>query len=200
MNLRKIGYWLLSFAVLAGIFYLGFLYGYREYYNSQPDEVSVVASNQSRHNSLSDIQVKDIWGAVSDKKSSGFGQFYFKTAEEKTEILVRLQNVPLKISGQNNSLEMPASLTIETAALTSDGLAYEYEQIGTIHLDEPQNGKRSGEFSTILNYSIFGPAKNIDRIVFRSENGAVENLFLDEDPNLPAGARREPAPFFWVVL
>jgi hypothetical protein len=200
MNLRIFGYVLLALVLLAGTFYLGFLYGHRQYFNQQPDDVEVIASNQAQRNSLSDIQVKDIWGAVKNKKSSGFGELYFKSSKDKTELLVRLRNVPLKVTGNNTDLQLPATLKIETAALTDDGLNYIYEQIGTINLDEPQDGKRDGEFSTILDYSIFEVDRKIDRIIFRAENEEIQNVFLDEDPNLPAQVRREPAPFFWVVL
>lgn len=195
-----IAYFLLVLVVLTGTFYLGYLYGQRQSYNQQDSQIRVVAGNQARRNSLSDIQVIDIWGAVTKTKSTGFGQLYLKVSQNQTELLLRLQNVPLKIVGSSGSLELPSALSIETAALTSDGLDYNYTQIGRISLDEPINGLRTGEFSTILDYSIFDPKLAIQRIVLRAEDQTIQNLFLDEDPNLPAQVRREPAPLFWAVL
>lgn len=200
MNFKKIIYIVIIFVLLSGCFYLGSLYGQKQVVNQQENTINIIAGNQHKRNSLSDIQVIDIWGAVNNKKSNGFGQLYFKVSQDQTEILVRLQNVPLKIIGVNNSIDLPNSLSIETASLDVDGLNYDYKQIGIINLDEPVNGLRSGEFSTTLDYSIFTPNLMIQRIVLRSSSNTLQNFFLDEDPNLPAQVRREPSPFFWVVL
>jgi len=200
MNLKTVTSIVLSTLLLVAAFFAGFFYGNRERVNSQPPTVEVTAANLARRNSLSDIRVLDIWGAVSTQKKAGFGQLYYKTSLTQTEILVRLQNVPLTILGNNQKISLPNSLSIKIARRTNDGLNYSYETIGQIMLDEPVNGLRAGEFSTILDYSINDLDKRVERIMFYSADTTINNIFLDDDPNLPVQVRREPAPFFWVVL
>ncbi len=200
MNLKTITSVLLSALLLVLSFGFGYLYGNRERINNQPPIMEVKTANLARRNSLSDIRVLDIWGAVSSQKQTGFGQLYYKTSIKQTEILVRLQNVPLTVLGNNQKVSLPNSLSIKTARRTSDGLNYSYETIGQIMLDEPVNGLRKGEFSTILDYSITDLDRRVERIMFYSADTMINNIFLDDDPNLPAQVRREPSPFFWVVL
>ncbi len=200
MNLKTVTSIMFSVLLLVSSFAAGFFYGNRDRLNNQPPIIDITTTNFARRNSLSDIRVLDIWGAVSAQKRTGFGQLYYKTAANQTEILVRLQNVPLTVSGNNQKVTLPNSLSIKTARRTSDGLNYVYETIGQIMLDEPVNGLRKGEFSTILDYSINDLNKPVERIMFYSSDTEINNIFLDDDPNLPVQVRREPAPFFWVIL
>ncbi len=200
MNFKIITTILLGCIVLITTFYVGYLYGNRQRVNNEPAQVDVVASNLARRNSLSDIKVLDIWGAVTTQKRTGFGQLYYKVSSNQTEILVRMQNLPVVVEGNNSKINLPNSLLIKTAIRTPDGLNYKYDLIGEIFLDEPTNGVRGGEFSTILDYSILGINTSVERIVFHSPDPNIQNLFLDEDPNLPTQARKEPAPFFWVIV
>ncbi len=200
MNFKIITTILLGSIVLITTFYIGYLYGNRQRVSREPTQVDIIASNFARRNSFSDIKVLDIWGAVATQKRTGFGQLYYKVSSNQTEILIRMQNLPVTVVGNNSQINLPKSLLIKTAIRTPDGLSYKYELIGEIFLDEPVNGVRGGEFSTILDYSILGVNTTVERIIFQSPDPNIQNLFIDEDPNLPAQARREPAPFFWVIV
>jgi len=72
MNLKTVTSIVLSTLLLVAAFFAGFFYGNRERVNNQPPTVEVTAANLVRRNSLSDIRVLDIWGAVSTQKKSRF--------------------------------------------------------------------------------------------------------------------------------
>ncbi len=202
MNLKRLWY-ILTICMIAGVvFYLGFLFGNREFVNDQPDDITVVGPNSSRQNSFSDMIIKDIYMSKNSRDITVSGQLYYKIVGDKTEILIKLVNVPTEIkqSENNRKKNMPTTLLIETAQRVPSGMDYKYTEIGEISFDEPINGLMTGTFTTIVDFALTDFDSIIERIVFTSVDEDDENLFIYPDPNLPANVRNLPTPYFWIVL
>jgi len=190
---------LVSFLGLA--FYFGYLYGYRERFNQKENQVLVIGPNLSIQNSLSDIKTNPVLAINGPSSIANFGQLYYKiTNENKTELRLVLENTPLTLNNQTRQVIIPESLTVYTAKLSSDGLDYEYTEIGTFVFNEPKNGTRSGDFNKVLDYPLASVDNRIDRLVLFAKGDMEGNIFLNQDPDIPIKARNRPSPFFWVEL
>jgi hypothetical protein len=199
MSLQRIWYGLLMIATICVVFFLGFLYGNREKINSSSDQIRVVGPNNSIQNSLSQIETRPVLGSVDSQNLGEFGQLYFKINDQKnTEILIRLSNVPATVKQTKNKKEKPIPniLTVATAQRSLDGLDYQYTEVGKIIFDEPKNGLRTAEFSSNLSHDL----RNVERIVLLPTRPEDQNVFVDQNADLPPKVRDKPAPFFWVII
>ncbi len=198
MKLKTIWYFLSVLAVLALIFYAGFLFGNREQVDKSADEINIIAPNQAKSNQLSEIQIKDIVGSENSKDIRTFGKLYYIVNENTTDLLFRIEDAPIKVGQLQNKAQitLPKQLSISLARKNSNGLDYEYKEIGTINFNEPFKDRQKAEFSSYTEEVLL----NWERIVFRSTDPNVKNLYLDTDADLPKNIRNQPAPFFWIVL
>ncbi len=219
--LNRIYYVFLFISLVSLVFYLGFLFGSREWLNAQPVNLSITNPNLQAKNSISDIQLRSILGSVDGSTVQSFGQLYFLiNGDGQTEIVINLDNIPTTIGPAGGpNVAVPDQLSIEVATRVKDENnrdTYEYRNISPnpdvkayIALNEPVNNIRSGRFTGIIDESIVDSQngrQNFERLVFRSLNGDVNNIFIDRDPDLPfmvrgnteAGVQGQTAPFFWV--
>lgn len=200
MNLNRFWYYLSIVSIVVIAFGLGTLYGMREKENTKQDKITITGPNLSIRNSLTEMEIRQIEGSVDSKSITGFGQLYFKINNDRdtTELLVNLTSVPQSISqsNQTNKIDIPNTLKISTAKRSVDGLNYEYEYIGSITLEEPNNNLRSGRFSTIIENKL----SSLERIVLFADDENIQNVFVDTSPDLPSEVRKKPAPFFWIDL
>jgi hypothetical protein len=203
MTLKRLWYAVTIILILGVVFYLGYLFGYRETVNGAPDTISVTGPNLAVKNSLSEIEVKNIIGAIGTPEGSNFGQLYYRQTEISTEILLRFQNVPLKVTQAQNKQEklIPPVLLIQLAQRSTDGLDFVYTTIGKVSFDQPTAGNvRGAQFSTTINFALYKEEYKVERIAFYPERAEDSNLYIDTDKNLPLNVRNGPAPYFWVVL
>ncbi len=207
--LKTLGIILIS----ASIFALGYLFKHRMVINSEEDTIVVVGPNQAIQNSLSQMNIRDIVGVTKIGDGGGlstYGQLYYNvTEDQRTEIHVRLKDIPNNIttSGEGGtSKSIPIKQDIFMARRNFDGLDFDYEKMGTLTLSPGENDLLSGNFSTIL-----PPAQNlsgkpvpavadVERIVFDTDIEAAKNIYFDENADLPAKVRQRPAAFFWIAL
>jgi hypothetical protein len=226
---NRVYYVFLFLSLVALVFYLGYLFGLRQVHNEQPSSITAVNPNGNQLNSISDIQQRPIIGSENSVDVQTYGLIYFIiTADNRTEIFIELEDVPLTITqqGTTNSVSVPTELSIDIARL--DGQTYTYDNISSVDgvinyiaLNQPFGGRMSGTYAGFIEEPVFDREtgnQNISRLVFRDLNAAradrnlpttadpVENLFVDNDTDLPIGIRGnpeagipgEPAPFFWV--
>jgi hypothetical protein len=198
MSLKFIWYTLTAAAIVVLIFYAGFLYGNREKVDKSADTINIVAPNLAKNNPLSQIQIKDILGSENSKDIRSFGKLYYIVEKENTNLLFRIEDAPVRVGQLQNKaqLSIPKQLSISLARKTSSGLDYEFKEIGVINFDEPFKDRQKGTFSTFTTENLL----SWERIVFRSTDANIKNLYLDTDPDLPANVRNQPAPFFWIKL
>jgi hypothetical protein len=219
--LNRIYYVFLFISLVSLVFYLGFLFGRREWLNDQPPNLSITNPNLQSQNSISDIQLRPILGSSDGRTVQSFGQLYFLiNGSGQTEIVINLENVPISIGPNGGpTVPVPDQLSIEIAIRVKDQDnrdTYEYQNISPnpdvkayIALNQPVNNIRSGRFTGIIDQPIVDSQngkQNFERLVFRSLDGEVSNVFIDRDPDLPfmirgnteAGVQGQPAPFFWV--
>lgn len=198
MSLKSIWYFLSIISILVLIFYAGFLYGNREKIDKIVDTVNTIAPNNAKTNQLSQIQIKDILGSDNSKDIRSFGKLYFIVEGKNTSLLFKIEDATVKIGQIQNKAQitLPKTLNISLARKVSSGLDFEYKDIGTISFNEPVKDKLSADFSTYTEESLL----NWERIVFRSPDPEIKNLFLDTNPDLPQNVRNQPAPFFWISL
>jgi hypothetical protein len=219
--------WVLVFTSLSmAVFYLGFLYGNREREAQQNPNTFITYNNKNTINSISDIEERNVYGFANvgnivEKKV--YGKLYFIVSNNTTEIAIKLENVPLELNQPQGKekVRIPDSLKVQYALQVvngSDSLAtFEYinlrsdNEVSLLNFGEITNGTRSGKFSGIINRKIEESNNNtIKRIVLRSVDDSVQNIFIDQDSDLPAKIRGnseinpplsgEPSPFFWAIF
>jgi hypothetical protein len=236
MNLVKKIYLIFILISLLGlVYYLGYLYGVREKTNEILSKTEVVSQNQNQKNSISEIQQREILGIdpnsfnnqTNSYNTKVYGRLYFVINDNnQTEISIQMENIPTQLSiNKTKSVIVPDKLSIDLAIREIDPAdnldTYIYQNISpkpdknlaTIALDETKDGLRSAKFSGFINKSILDENNgrtNIERIVFRSIDLSVQNIFEDRNKDLPVKIRgnsetnpaipAEPAPFFWVLI
>jgi hypothetical protein len=223
-SIRKV-YLIIIFLTLTGlVFYLGFLYGYRQRESEIPAKFQTINSNGFVRTSLSNIEERDIIGADSNLQKKTFGKLYFQVnSNNQTEIEIRIDNSPIKITQPDTgvSINIPDELSVDIAVMAIDqktGInTYEYinispfkDRLAKLRFRENENGSRSARFSGILDRPIAGSnLNNIERIVLNPlPDSGIENIFVDTNPDLPLQIRgnsqanipAKPAPFFWAIL
>lgn len=199
MNLKKFWYGLVITLIICLVFFMGFLYGNREKIDKTDDLIKVIGPNNSIQNSLTQIETRSIVGSLDSQQLGEFGQLYFKIIDsENTEILIRLANVPTNVKQLKSKKEkvIPNELNVATAKRSVDGLDYEYTEIGKVIFDEPKNNLRTAKFSTNLGNDL----RDVERVVLMPVKPEDENVFVDQNADLPPKVRDKPAPFFWVIV
>ena len=200
MKLKQIWYIISILGIIALILYSGYLIGRRDLIDSAPDAITLIGPNSSIQNSLTEIEIRPIQGSVdSQVVTANFGQFYFKSVStDKIEILFRIQNVPDLVlqNKSKQSRSIPNELDIVTCKRSINGLDYEYTKIGKLIFDEPKNKIRSASFSTIIKSNLNG----VERVWLLPNKPEDANVFIDTSPDLPINVRKNPAPYFWVIL
>ncbi|NJK70924.1 MAG: hypothetical protein HC932_01510 [Thermales bacterium] len=150
MKIQKFFRYFGYFSIILALITSGYLLGVRNKMDNQPNNIDTRSSNNYTQNSLSKIQTRDIFGAISPNQVTIFGQFYFKIVDNHTEILIKLNNIPENVKTDNQSKPIPNQLKISAATRAIDGLNYEYISLGTINMDEPINNLKSATFSTTI--------------------------------------------------
>jgi hypothetical protein len=210
MNYQQLFRVLIAAISIVGLFYLGYLFGSREKYNSQPDNITLTATNGARKNYLTQIERRVVFGAVNSgsvKTPQVFGEMLFiQESSNETQILLALQNVPATTRNADGSKEklIPANLEVLLATRNTDGTDFIYESIGQINFDAPdKTNQRTGKFSTTIPrklYNTDNPTKSVQRIEFRPQKIEDENIFTLDNADLPINARQRKAAYFWVNL
>jgi hypothetical protein len=197
-------------------FYLGYTIGTKDTFQSKfVPEIETVLDNGSQENSLTQIQIRDVLGSSNSKDKQPFGKFYYvvknKNGNTTTDILLKIDQSPIKIisSDEKTTKNIPLDMSIDLALKTPEGLEFAYQNIGKIQfvIDEKKNLK--ADFSGIISFAL--DAKNdkvVQRIVLRSTDPTLINIYQDTDPSLPIkvrgdktrGISGEPAPYFWIDI
>jgi hypothetical protein len=203
------------YLAIAGIviFGLGIGVRHRIAVSDQTDNLTVVGPNQSIQNSLTEMNIRDVVGVMEIGGTVPFstvGQLYFNVrSDNHTEVHVRVAGLPLNITNaaeKNQQKSIPRVLSIMIARRSFDGTNFEYQQLGTMSLQQGEDEKLSGKFSTILPPSLNTDNKQVpalldaERIVFDTESAGAKNIFSDKNPDLPAEVRNNPSPFLWTVI
>ena len=220
---KRIYYLFLFLSLVALVFYAGFLFGNREMVNAQDDSFSTQNPNAQTLNNISRIQQRPVQGSVNGETVETFGQMFFLVNKrDQTEIVINLERVPDKILKADTGREViiPNQLQVEIARRVRDvdgqdtyayqNLSADMDLKASINFNESVNGLRSATFSGYINEPVVQPNQEgvIERIVLRSGDPDVQNIFVDTDPDLPVKIRGnqalripgQPAPFFWVRL
>ena len=206
--------YLIFFVFGSLLFTAGWFARARTLLSQSPDTVTVVGANGAVQNALSQMQIVDIIGVTeldgANTQYRQFGQlYYFEQPDNSTEIHIRLSGVPETITNkdeQGPTRGIPRTLDIRLALLTFGGEDYDYETIGQIKLSPDEENILRGEYSTILppvtdyNGAAVPVLREVQRIVFNSENEEYQNIFSDANDDLPIKVRQRPAPFFWAVV
>jgi hypothetical protein len=208
MKIQDITRFLGIFVAVSVIFFLGYLAGNRDKYDKIDEKIQIKAPNSSIQNSLSALKTKDIYGFGENNSIVKYGLLYFKVLPDKsTEVYFTINNAPLILKQANLKTEkiVPINLKLSLARTSTDGLKYDFTEIGKITFEEPKNGTQSVVFSTILLGTKSGadtiPALNtVSRIVFQPTRNEDENIFKLNSTDIPAQERDKPAPYFWVVI
>lgn len=220
--IRRSYYLFLFFSLVGLVFYTGFLFGNREKVNSQDSNISITNPNGQSLNTISRIQQRPVQGSSNGKTIENFGQMFFLVNKKnQTEIVINLERVPAIIGTSPKQIAVPLELKVEIARRIkdTDGVeTYSYESLSLenransiISLGEPVSGLRSATFSGFIQEPVIDPTGkkgNIERIVLRSVDSEVNNIFVDTDSDLPLKIRGvveakiagQPAPFFWIKL
>jgi len=212
---------------LALVFYLGFLYGNREMVAAGPVDIFSYPANGSANHPISEIDEKPVFGAVFENEAvqkKTFGKFYFVLNQNNhLAYKIVLENVPLRLEypPENKSVEIPQELKIQYATNFSDednnpgfeyqDAAFSIETEAILSFAEIQNNQKSATYSGITPRPITSTANGvspIERFVLFAVDSDIENIFVDNDPDLPVLVRGNsessppipaaPAPFFWV--
>jgi hypothetical protein len=220
---QRLYYVFLLISLICLVFYGGFLYGNRERINGQDENINALNPNGQETNSISKVNLRPIQGSNNAANIQEYGRLFFLVNQQnKTEILINIENVPLTITAPSGAkIEIPSELRIDLAkrVTSQDGRDnYEYENVSTnenivasLTLIENENGTRSGRFSGFINSSIVSSpeaATNVERIVLRPMDASIQNIFIDTDESLPLLIRGnaqaqipgQPAPFFWIKI
>lgn len=221
---KRIYYLFLFLSLVALVFYAGFLFGNREKINSQEDTLSIQNPNGQNLNNISRIQQRPVEGSIDAQSVQTFGQMFFLVNKRRqTEIVINLERVPDKIVKPDTKREVviPSQLEVEIARKVRDADGqdtYIYQNLSQdkdfkakITFNEAVNGLRTATFSGYINESV-GQNLNgggvIERVVLRSADPDVQNIFVDQNPDLPIKIRGnselkipgQPSPFFWIRL
>jgi hypothetical protein len=196
-------------------FYLGYSIGNKDAFQSKfVPEVQTVLENGSSENSLTQIQIRDVFGSSNSKDKQPFGKFYYvvknKSTAPTTDILLKLDQAPTKVISRDEKTirNIPLELNVDLAFKTVDGLDFQYQNIGKITFVDDKKTLKA-DFSSIINFTLDDKSdKVVQRIVLRPIDPTSINIFQDTDPNLPIKVRGdksrgiggEPAPYFWVEI
>lgn len=222
-------------SVLGLVYVLGYLYGIREKTNQIVSSVEVVSPNLDQKNSISEIQQREIVGIdpgsfnaqTNSYNIKSYGRLYFIINDKgQTEISIQMENVPSQfVISPTKSVTIPEKLGIDIAMREIDPIdnldTYVYKNISpnpeknlaTLSFDQPKDGVKSAKFSGFIDRPILDENNNrtnIERIALRSTDPLIQNIFEDQDKDLPVKVRgnsqtnppikAQLAPFFWAQI
>jgi|GEM_PF-5049316 len=209
MNTRNIWTTISIILLMLVSIFAGYRTGLRDTYNFQEDNLVIQSPNQAIQNSLSEIQNRKIVGQDS-MEIRGYGTLFFKIENQKTEILIKLENVPDSFTQKSSQylIDIPSTLSVQTLARSKDGLSWQRQEVGKIVLNNNSNNNsasgREGKLSLILNRPIINSKGQIERIIFDSpDDSSQENtnrytFDRSSDNTVPLEEDGKPAPYFWV--
>jgi hypothetical protein len=197
-------------------FYLGYSVGSKDAFQAKfIPEVETILDNGSSENSLTQIQIRDVFGSSNSKDKQPFGKFYYiiksKAGASVTDILLKIDQAPLKITSADEKIvkDIPLDMTVDIAFKTPEGLEFEYQNIGKIRFVVDDKKFLKADFSSEVNFALDDKTtKTVQRIVLRPVDPALVNIFQDTDPSLPIkvrgdksrGISGETAPYFWIDI
>jgi hypothetical protein len=210
LNLYKnLGLFMGFIVLFVLIFFLGFFFGNRDKELSKPANIQTVFANMFVENSLSDMQNIALKGKLDPEPEKKFGNLHFVERTDKqgnflqTEILIDIQNFPLKLKGSQGSKNTPDKLEISTATLTDDGTDFVFEKIGEITL-EKNNQIKQGRFSTVLKKSVSNKyrQKAPKMLYLTNTNPEFKNFynFDVKEPNVPNTQKGKEIPYLFVYF
>ena len=179
-------------------FWVGFFVAYRDYYNSRAMSLNIRTNNGYVDNSISEIQFADIYGLL-DGTAKKYGLALIKQQAQKTEILLKFDNIPavVKIGETNKSLE--TEFRMEVVKTCCNGLEYQpvskSPDLMKVTLVN-QNAILSAKYSTILDYNL--DQSEVDRMLFYGQGDNSYKIVKDDVKDWPLSSLNNPAPFFWV--
>lgn len=183
-------------------FFLGTLYQTREFENSVTDSLTTRTSDGFQDNSLSQIRFLEIFGLVDgNRKIYGTMLIRDDNTQNKTEIYMRLENVPSQIILDNKTVAIPRRFRINIVNICCNGLDYSPVRPSEnliVNLDGKDNSL-GAVYSTVLDYSI--SSQNADRVLL--DNDQEPNKFRisrDSSKDWTRNALEKPAPYFWINL
>jgi hypothetical protein len=197
-------------------FYLGYSIGNKDAFQSKfVPEIETIIENGSSENSLTQIQIREVFGSSNSKDKQPFGKFYYvvktKNGLSTTDILLKIDQAPLKVTSADErvSKDIPLEMTVDIAFKTPEGLEFEYQNIGKITFVVDDKKVLKADFSSIINFTLDDKtSKTVQRIVLRPTDPTQANIFQDTDPSLPIkvrgdktrGISGETAPYFWIEI
>lgn len=196
MNLSKFWYVLSVFSIAGLIWLTGYFIGNRVWVIEQPDNVSIVGSNNARINSLNNIHFQFLKARIDNNNVVNVGEMMmYETGENKTDIMIRIHSLPVSFNDNANLIPFAKEYDILLAKTTQNGLNYNVENLGKIALNEPKDGQYSGSFFTSLEFSLVKFKNKFDRIIF--VNSEAKKLPPYDNPIFPSEYRKNPSPFIW---
>jgi hypothetical protein len=215
-NKAKIFTTLGLFVVVILTFYLGYLIGNKDINQAKfIPEIETILENGSSENSLTQIQIRDVFGSSNSKDKQSFGKFYYvvkaNNGAATTDILLKIDQAPLQVTSADEKIskDIPFDMNVDIAFKTPEGLEFEYQNIGRIKFVVDEKKRLKADFSSIVNFPIDNKSsKTVQRVVLRPIDQTQINIFQDTDPSLPVkvrgdktrGISGESAPYFWIEI
>jgi hypothetical protein len=197
-------------------FYLGYSIGNKDAFQAKfVPEIETILDNGSSENSLTQIQIRDVFGSSNSKDKQPFGKFYYvvktKNSVSTSDVLLKIDQAPLEVvsADEKKIKNIPLEMTIDIAFKTPEGLDFEYQNIGKVTFVVSDKKYLKADFSSIINFALDDKsAKTVQRIVLRPVDPTQNNIFQDTDPSLPIkvrgdksrGISGETAPYFWIEI
>jgi|GEM_PF-6301620 len=191
---------LLTIVLIFGVaFYLGFSFANREIISSQKPDFVVTADNGFTQTSLTKIQARPIYG-INNGERKIFGEMLFRTTNSDTEILLKLNLVPIKNIRPSDKTEQltPTSLNLQIAKTCCGGLDYDIQNTGFNINFETKDNQMNASFSGVLNLDL--EKSGIDRLLLTAEQPSLFRVIKEDTKDWPTAVTERPAPYFWINL
>lgn len=194
--------------------FLGYKFGFRETYNSDKDNISYVDPKVSVRNSLTEISIRPILGPkgttqkLEENKSLHRGYVLYKNNGEETEIRIMAADIPMSINipedKKNNkpalNVDIPKSLRVEMAKPNPVTDNFDFEVLGQLNLNPPQNNFYTAELNKSIPNTDKKSLTDYDLLLFYDAEDKVTNIYefsIEGYANIPTEKRK---PFFWVYI
>lgn len=181
--------------------FAGYLVAKKDNYSNTGNIVVSKTNSGFVENSLTQIQEKPIYGVFGAKKGE-YGKMLYKVLDANhTEVLFRIENVPLVIKGladNSQTQSTPAEMKLQLAKVCCGSLDYEYIETNSRVNFQVQNGAKFSDYSTILEVGLDG--STIDRLILNGEPANIFAIKKDGQKDWPRKVGERPAPYLWVDL
>jgi hypothetical protein len=195
MNWSKIWFVVSLLGVASLIFALGFSFGNRIWFsNSTPTTVTTTHWNGAISTVLESIKSVTLFARSSESEIKSVGQLVFVTQANQTQIILKVDSMPINFSLVDRQIATPKNLKIYRVLKTSDGTDYQTQQVGIITLEQV-GSSLMGSFSTLLTTQ--KPQSAIERFVLLSESGTSDLPASPVLDFLPAKQQLQNAPYSW---